>query len=249
MAFLGTWILSPLTLIYALILLAYALKILLQMKLPNGEIAQLTTPFLLIGTLTWLLLEPPFIQKNALARLFRKLWFVLSVPAAIMLAISVAVRVGEYGLTLQRILLILACLWSLGLAAWFTFAPKTKRDIRIIPALAAVLFFVAAPISHYLSNASQASRFEAALAQMKTAQKDNLRPAANAKGALYYLWKHDAKDKARNIIRDAGYDVPKKANLNKLYETLDLETVKTPRRHYKGEGIVRTVKYLSLIHI
>jgi len=55
-AFMGTWLLSPLTLIYALILIAYGFKIVLAGSLPKGEIAQLTTPFLIIGTLTWLLL-------------------------------------------------------------------------------------------------------------------------------------------------------------------------------------------------
>jgi len=234
-AFLGTWILSPLTLIYALILLAYALKILLQMKLPNGEIAQLTTPFLLIGTLTWLLLEPPFIQKNTLARLFRKLWFILSVPAAIMLAISVAVRVGEYGLTLERILLILACLWSLGLAAWFTFAPKVKRDIRIIPALAAVLFFAAAPTTHYLSNASQASRFESNLRAAGVLQADGTvtvgqindkKAAKKALGALEHLIKYDAKKRVDYILRDSDVTVK------------DTERAKTSskRRRYNRYG-------------
>jgi len=84
--FMGTWLLSPLTLIYALILIAYGFKIVLAGSLPKGEIAQLTTPFLIIGTLTWLL---------------------LSIPAAILLAISIAVRIDEYGFTTERIALLI----------------------------------------------------------------------------------------------------------------------------------------------
>ncbi len=212
-AFLGTWILSPLTLIYALILLAYGLKILVQMDLPKGEIAALTLPFLLIGTLTWLLLEPPFIQKNGLAKLFRKSWFAVSIPAAIMLTISVSVRIGEYGLTLERILLILASFWILTLAAWFILAPKARRDIRIIPALAAVLLLIAAPTAYHLSVSSQASRFENNLTKAGVLQADGTiipaqitdkAAAGKAKGALRYLMRHDAKPRVEKILQNSG---------------------------------------------
>ncbi len=229
-AFLGTWILSPLTLIYAFILLTYALKILLQRELPDGEIDGLTTPFLLIGTLTWLLLEPPFIQKNKLARLFRKFWFVLSVPAAIMLFISVAVRVREYGLTLERILLILACFWSLGLAVWFSLAPKSKRDIRLIPALAACLFLVAAPTSQILSNGSQAARFEKNLRLAGILQDDGtVRPdaltdrkaAAKAKGALKYLTRHEGRKNIEKVLQNS--DIIIKPNHDRYTQSAALE--------------------------
>jgi len=243
-AFLGTWVLSPLTLIYALIILAYALKILLQMELPKGEIAVLTTPFLIIGTLTWLLLEPPFIQKNMLAQIFRKFWFVLSVPAAMMLSISVGVRVGAYGLTEQRVLLILAVVWSLGLAGWFIFAPTARRDIRIIPALAAVLLLAAAPMIHHVSIASQSARFERAVADMKVAEKGDLKPAVAAKGALQYLWRNEAEDNARRIVRAAGYKVSDKAKHSEIREILDLDTVKTRRRHRPNDVARRVEKYI-----
>ena len=162
-AFLGTWLLSPLTLIYAVILLAYAVKILISGSLPKGEIAQLTTPFLLIGTLTWLVLEPPFIKEKALAKLFRKVWFPISIPAAIMLAIAVFVRVGEYGFTPERVLLMLIVSWSLGLGFWFTFGLKDKRDIRIIPGFGATLLLIGTLGSGWLSIASQYSRLDSSL--------------------------------------------------------------------------------------
>ena len=106
-AFLGTWLLAPLTLIYAAIILAYGVKIVLAGSLPKGEIAQLVTPFLIVGTLTWLLLEPPFVKARVLAKLFRKLWFPISIPAALLLAVAVCTRVNEYGLTPERVALIL----------------------------------------------------------------------------------------------------------------------------------------------
>ncbi|MEP1230265.1 MAG: DUF4153 domain-containing protein, partial [Litorimonas sp.] len=219
--FMGTWMLSPLTLIYALILLAYAVKILLLRALPEGEIAWLTLPFLVIGTLTWLLLEPPFIQKNGLARMFRKFWFALSIPAAIMLSISIAVRVLEYGLTVERIVLILACVWSLGLAVWFVFGPKPRRDIRIIPAFAGVLLLAAAPSASYLSIGSQAARFETNLVKAGILQADgsvkkgaitDKVAAVKAEGALIYLTENDARPRVESILHNS--DIKVDANMS-----------------------------------
>jgi len=235
--------LASLTLIYALILLVYGLKIFAQSVLPNGEIAGLTLPFLLIGTLTWLLLEPPFIQKNGLARVFRRFWFIVSIPAAILLAISIYVRIAQYGLTTGRIILGLACFWSLALSAWFTIAPKLRRDIRLIPGLAAILFLIAAPLAHHLSVGSQLARFENGLEAMKTAKQGDLKPAATTKGALQYLWQNNAKDKVRMKLTRAGYDISKTRNLDDIYMMLDLKSIRTPRIFGNDSVIIREESY------
>ena len=137
--FLGTWILAPLTLVYTLILVAYGLKIIITGTLPKGEIALFVTPFLIIGTLTWLILNPPFIQQQRLARWFTRLWFPFLIPTALLLAVATFVRIGEYGWTIERYLLALVVIWALGLGVWFTFRGEPKRDIRLIPGFAALL--------------------------------------------------------------------------------------------------------------
>jgi len=202
-AFLGTWLLSPLTLIYALILLAYGLKIILTGELPKGEIAALTTPFLIIGTGTWLVLDPPFVRDNPLAKLFRKCWFFLSIPAALLLAVAIGIRIGNYGLTWERFGLVCCVVWALGLGLSFALGPKAKRDIRIIPGLAAALMFVTAFIAQPLSFHNQKSR---AIDGLKTAgvmtEAGLIKPKADinivdeaaarkAKGALQYLQKNN----------------------------------------------------------
>jgi len=58
LSFLGTWMLAPLVIIYAIIVLAYGAKVLVQWELPKGEIAMLVSPFLGVGMLVWLMLEP-----------------------------------------------------------------------------------------------------------------------------------------------------------------------------------------------
>jgi len=235
-AFLGTWLLSPLTLIYALILLAYAVKILLAGALPKGEIAQLTTPFLFIGTLTWLALEPPFIKDKAFAKLFRKSWFLISIPAALMLAIAVFVRINEYGFTEERVALFLAVIWALGLAAWFTIGPKTIRDIRIIPGFAAILLLIGTIGSGWISIGSQYNRLDNVLGQAvaKTNGKFaviDIKSAQTAKSAINYLSNKDADSALRKAFSQIGYIPKDDINLSDIYDDLGLEDIKIPTRY------------------
>lgn len=215
-AFLGTWILTPLILIYALILLAYGLKIIMEGSLPKGEIAQLTTPFLLIGTLNWLVLEPPFIQGRVLAKLFRKTWFWLSIPVAILLAIAIGVRIGNYGLTIERIAILFIVFWSLGLGLWFTLRPERYRDIRFIPGLAAMLAFIAAIIGPIVSVVNQEKRLGHYLKKsgvvvegelLRSPEIKDLTAAKNAKGALNYLIRHKEDKRIKRRMARLGVDM------------------------------------------
>ena len=253
-AFMGTWLLSPLTLIYALILIAYGLKIIMAGSLPKGEIAQLTTPFLLVGTLTWLVLEPPFIKDKALAKLFRRLWFPLSIPAAIMLAISIGVRIGEYGFTPERLALLMAVIWALGLGLWFTIGPKAKRDIRFIPGSAALLLAVGAFGIEWLSVTNQKSR---ALQGLKAANimsdagviralKDikitDADAARKAKGALSYLTRQGETSILERMFEGADNKPAfKKFDNSKLFKRLALTDVvintnKGMNAHYRYQA-------------
>lgn len=210
-AFLGTWLLSPLTLIYALILLAYGVKIVLSGELPNGEIAQLTSPFLIFGTLTWLVLDPPFTKHKVLAKLFRKLWWPVSVPAALLLAVAVFVRIGEYGYTPERAALTALVVWALSLALWFTFAPKEKRDIRLIPGFAAVLLTLGTFGAGWVSLINQGARFETNLktagivsADGSIAPISDMDAARRAKGALRYLVRNGGITQVKKTLSQAS---------------------------------------------
>ncbi len=240
-AFLGTWLLAPLTLIYAAILLAYGAKIILQGELPKGEIAQLTTPFLIVGALTWLVLEPPFIQNKLPAKLFRKAWFFLSIPVTLLLAIAVGVRVGAYGLTPERIALIFCVIWALGIGIWFTFGPKVRRDIRFIPGVAAILFFIGALFAERMSFADQAKRAKFFLKEASIMATDGSVPtkaniqisdekaAQNARGAIQYLSRQDAGKAWRTIFAQNQSNNSDKVT-GDLVDRLNLEDISIPSR-------------------
>jgi len=215
---LGTWILAPLTMIYAVIILAYAVKILLIGALPNGETATLVTPFLIVGTLTWLILDPPFIQEKRLARWYHKTWFWIMVPAALLLMAAVYIRISDYGWTVRRYLLVLAGIWALGVSLWFIIKGEKGRDIRIIPGFAALLLTVGS-IGPWgadgLSASSQARILEKALIanNMLVESKSKLRPvgelshnngkpAQMAIGALEYLIEYKKEAKLKKFLSD-----------------------------------------------
>jgi hypothetical protein len=237
-AFLGTWLLSPLTLIYALILLAYAVKIVITGTLPKGEIAGLTTPFLIIGALTWLVLEPPFIKDKFLARLFRKSWFFLSIPAALLLAVSVFVRVQEYGLTPERFALILAVIWALLTGLWFICAPQAKRDIRFIPGFAAVLLLIGTFAAVNISLQSQVQRLKANLEPAGILNSDgtlqagpilDISAARKVKGSLIYLNRHSGENILKRTLK--SYDYEDYISIDQVFRDLGLKDVKLTSRY------------------
>jgi hypothetical protein len=251
--FLGTWILAPLTLIYAIILIAYGIKIALAGALPNGEVAELVTPFLIIGTLTWLILDPPFIQEKRLARWYHKVWFPLTIPAALLLAVAVFQRINQYGFTVERYLLVLASVWALGIALWFTFRPKEKRDIRIIPGFAALLLAVASigPWgADQFSSINQKSRLTQALNVNNMLDENGyLKPEADlvivdkdaaqkAKGSLRYLVRQQKRNRIKSFFaKDDTFELEDDSGSRKwlddreLLKRFKLQDVKIPNRY------------------
>jgi Domain of unknown function (DUF4153) len=251
--FLGTWILAPLTLVYATILLAYGLKILLTQSVPNGQIAELVTPFLIIGTLTWLILDPPFIQQKRLARWYAKLWFPLTIPATLLLGYAVFARIGQYGWTVERYLLVLASVWALGIALWFTFRGEAKRDIRNIPGFAALLLALAS-IGPWgadgVSASSQSGRLKSSLITNQMLDEEGyLKPASEivigddvaalrAKGALGYLIKNRKADQIRKFITSGetielleGDKSQNRLNSSVVYKRFGLNKVSNQRKY------------------
>jgi MFS family permease len=137
--FLGQFVLVPMLFIYALILLAYTGMIVVTQKLPQGMIGWMVMGFVIVGAATWLVLYPPFMRQKPLVKLFRRLWFWLTLVPLGLFFFAVWVRVDAYGLTSERMLLTAGGIWATALAAIFLLR---RGDIRLIPALAGALLLV-----------------------------------------------------------------------------------------------------------
>ena len=213
LSFLGTWMLAPLVIIYALIVLAYGLKILLQWDLPKGEIAQLVSPFIGVGMLVWLMLEPKVLKESGFVRFYRAAWHWIMLPAAVLLGLAVLARIGEYGFTPERVFLSLVVIWAIVQSLWFIILPKAKRDIRIPTALAAGLLafgaFAVEPIS-VMSQYSRAHDVKLSLPVFDAASlRENPKQAKQFLGGLNYLIQEKDETRFKRLLPDR--DMPENA--------------------------------------
>ena len=204
LSFLGTWMLAPLVIIYALIVLAYGTKILVQWDLPKGEIASLVSPFIGVGTLVWLMLEPKVLKESGFVRFYRAAWHWIMLPAAVLLGVGVFARVQEYGFTPVRVFLALVVIWAVVQSLWFTLLPKVKRDIRIPTGLAAGLLTFGAFGAGFISSESQLRKGEIAKTMFDSLApediKDNQDVAKQYRGSIEYFIKTEDKRRFQALL-------------------------------------------------
>lgn len=126
------YILIPIVIIYLLILYAYSGKIILQWNWPKGWVANLVTGFSISGILTLLLIFPIRNKDDqSLARLYFKYFFIILMPIFILLYLSIGKRIGDYGFTEDRIIVLSLAIWLSILAIYFIFI--NHNNIRFIP--------------------------------------------------------------------------------------------------------------------
>jgi len=133
---------APLIAVYALLLHAYALKILVSGELPRNQLGWMILVFGL-ATLALRIVAGP-LEKigRAPTRLFLRIWpYLLIVPLAL-LAFAVWERIAAYGLTPERYLLALFAIF-LAIILFSQVDRRWRDDIRVIPALGALALFFA----------------------------------------------------------------------------------------------------------
>ncbi len=135
--FMGQYVMVPFLFLYSLILFAYGLQILLAGELPEGMLSWMVLPFTTAGAATWLLLHPAFMHTNMLVRYFRRFWFWLTIVPIILYFMAVSTRINSYGMTEDRVWLLVGGVWATLLA--LAFLSKKFADIRLIPGLALIM--------------------------------------------------------------------------------------------------------------
>jgi hypothetical protein len=190
MTVLGDYVAAPLLLVYALILHAYAAKIVLTGHVPEGQVGWLVLAFglCLFGAL--IVIHPFFHIGRAPTRLLVRIWPVaVPIPIALLL-FAVFVRIADYGVTPERYLL--AAFAVVAIIATAMQMTRLKGDIRLLAGLPLLALFIASagPFGAIqLSLDSQASRF-AELVRQQPVPVDRQRRALdildflNARGAL-----------------------------------------------------------------
>src|SRR5262245_23408400 len=194
-------ILVPLVAVYQALLTAYLVKVVITGDWPSGLIGWLVSAEAIAGILAILLVHPVRdLVENLWVRRFARGFYIALIPSIAMLAVSIAKRVGQYGVTEDRYFVIALTAW-LGCIATF-FIARRDGDIRWIPvtlALLALLTFGGPWGAYHVSLVSQRARFVRLLEQNGMWRHGKLEaparevPAAQRKqlsAALVYLLDH-----------------------------------------------------------
>ncbi|RUT32831.1 DUF4153 domain-containing protein [Arsenicitalea aurantiaca] len=208
--FLGQFILAPVLFAYAGILLAYTVQIAVTGTLPQGMLGWMVLGYVVSGAATYLLLHPAFMRERALVRLFRRIWFWLTLVPLGLFAVAVWIRVDAYGLTSERIFLVAGGVWAALLAAFFILR---RGDIRLIPAIAAIILALISVGPWSYENAprwDQSARLERLLVSGGITGPDSVArwtvaEARAARSAMTYL-AYEARDSAalREVLARHG---------------------------------------------
>ncbi|MBB6328940.1 hypothetical protein FHS59_004604 [Algoriphagus iocasae] len=155
------FILIPLLLVYLTILYFYGGKIILTWDWPKGIVSYMIIAISVLGIFTYLLLFPiRDLKESSWIKTFYRAFYFLLFPLIVLLFLAIGIRVQEYGLTVNRYIILLMGIWLTFIALYFIFG---KAKIKTIPiSLAAFMIFGAfGPWSMFnLSEYNQLDRLE-----------------------------------------------------------------------------------------
>lgn len=170
------YVLIPLMTIYLAILLVYEVKIAINWELPKGLVSTLILGYAVFGVLSLLLIYPIKEKDgNGWIKLFSRFFYLMMIPLIVLLILAVIKRVGNYGITESRYILIILAAWLTGITGYFLFSKK--QNIKVIP----VSLFVLAILSIYgpqsafsISKVSQAARLKKLIASKNAVDKEEI---------------------------------------------------------------------------
>ena len=176
----------PVIVIYAAILHAYAVKIVIDGELPKGQIATIVSIFAVGGTGVWLVAWPWRDLGTRLLRLFIRLWFFLLIVPAVLLTLAIWRRLADYGVTPERYGIALVAIWVAALAVYLAIR-RNQADMRAILGAAAVLLLVGSvgPMgANGLAGASQYARLKGLLERAGVLDDGKLQSAPKLPGEI-----------------------------------------------------------------
>lgn len=126
------YVLIPLVVVYLAILYTYLGKIIVQWDLPKGWVGYPVIGVSIIGVLALLLVHPVRDRAENRWIVTYSRWFYRTLyPLIGLIAVAIWTRINAYGITEKRYLVVVATVWLLGIALYFTF--RRRGDIRVIP--------------------------------------------------------------------------------------------------------------------
>lgn len=160
------YILLPLLVLYLVILYLYGAKIIALWDWPKGVVSWLIIAVAVLGIFAFLLIHP-FGQKeeNSWIKKFSKAYYFILLPLVIMLFIAISMRLADYGVTINRYIVLLLGVWLTIVCFYFIMG---KNNIKFIPISLCVMMLLMSfgPWSMFnVSENSQAERLKTILTE------------------------------------------------------------------------------------
>lgn len=193
----------PLVTLYLLILYAYVAKIAIQWSWPNGWVAMPIFVLSVISLLSFVL-SVPLSKSEPWATLFHRWLFRLLLPLSIVLFLALQIRLGDYGMTINRYLGLVLALWLFGLSLTYILRPQVKIGWMPFSLMLISLFAIySGPIGAFgWSERSQTKRIHTLGAELGILEAGVLVPATAAydeskagefRSALRYLLENSGR--------------------------------------------------------
>jgi hypothetical protein len=174
--------LLPIVALYLLILLVYFGKVLATWQWPSGWIGWLVSAVAVGGIFSLLLVHPLADRPgDRWVGTYARAFYLLLLPAIVMLWLAIWQRVDQYGITERRYFLIGLSVWLAGIAVYQLVT--RARGIRIIPmslGLVGLLTFAGPWGAYAISEGSQVRRLGGLLERNGMLSDGTVRPTSTA---------------------------------------------------------------------
>lgn len=126
------YVLIPLLTLYLLILYLYGAKIILLWDWPKGWVSYLIVCVAVLGIFNLLLIHPfgHWLSGEEWIKKFSRAYYYLLLPLLVLLFIAIGMRISDYGITINRYIILLLGIWLVVICGAFI---SNKLSIRFIP--------------------------------------------------------------------------------------------------------------------
>lgn len=230
----------PLVALYLVILYAYMAKIGIQWAWPNGWVAMPIFVLAVISLLTFAL-SLPLPKSENWARFYHRWLFRLLLPLSIILFMALQVRLGDYGMTINRYLGLALAIWLFGISLAYIIRPRLRIGWMPFSLLVVALFSIyAGPLGAFgWSERAQVERTRELGAELNVLHDGVLTPTETEQdGELVREFRSSLKYVLENYGRG-----PFETELSGFYASDMGSEIDSARAHYLSG---RILDYLEL---
>lgn len=139
------YVFVPFFFLFALLFHGFALKVLVDGRLPAGQIGVYGVVLVGAGIATYLMAFPTAKTGGGLVRFFSRNWMWFLIVPLLLMILAYVMRLSQYGLTPSRYFLAGFILWAILMTAYAVFMKwrGLAFDLRVIPFFAAVILGLA----------------------------------------------------------------------------------------------------------